>query len=931
MPIRVHKLAKELGVTSKDIMTEALNHGVEIANHMASLSEADANMIRAFLQTAPPSQEEKDKEAADKAAAEAAVLEDAKQKMAVAKAKKEVAQAKKEAAEAGATEAEGLVAGDEVAEEGYLPSASAEPAIASDERSFDALTPPDISGEAARARENEIAEAEARELARTGRVLSVSTESIAGSVVNALPQPLTPETPEEEEAPAEESVQPRQINLVSPTDSSTVVSKSANSMSDRKPTRELPQRRQAQILGHKEIPIARRAPTTRGRSNAPGSRPGTGTPGDPPGMIQTKSSGSKRTFVRAPQRGGGGRFGGGPGRGGPGGGGRGGRGGNQPRMQQPKRQAVEIKPKDCMVQLPINIKTLSAAMGVKSGMIIEKLLKNHGMFLSINSQLDNDLLETISLEFECEIQIQDEKDLEKEFVSEEVESFESDTDDMEPRAPIVTFLGHVDHGKTSLLDFIRKSRVADKEDGGITQHIGAYRVETDGGPVVFLDTPGHRAFTDMRARGANVTDVVVLVVAADDGVMPQTEEAIAHAKAADAQIIVAINKCDKPDANPAQVKQQLSGLGLQPEDWGGDTVCVEVSAVTGAGIDSLLEYLSLVTEILDLKADPTRPAVGTVIESLQKKGEGNVARVIITDGTLSRGDSYLVGHVFGKVKAIKDSDGKMLKEAGPAVPVEVSGLAELPAAGERFFVVRDMAKAKQLAEERQRVLRDQRLGASTASGLEGLLKRATTAQVQLIVKADTVGSLEVLKKTIKELEHAEVEPKIIHSAVGGVTDTDVTLADASDAIILGFHVTDSATARRLADEKGVEIRHYSVIYNLLDELKLALEGKLAPEERETITGHLEVNKIFKVSRVGTIAGCQVSDGLIRSIARARLTRDGIVIFEGKIASLRHVKDDVKEMKDGQECGVRLEGFDDIKVGDIIEPYEIEKIKRTLSD
>ncbi|MEZ6194401.1 MAG: translation initiation factor IF-2 [Planctomycetota bacterium] len=796
------------------------------------------------------------------------------------------------------------------------------------------LSPPDLLGIVARRREEEAARARADEepaeaAGATAPTLNVSTDEIAARTVNRAP--ITPPRPEAEaEAEVDEAPQPKEMRISSPGEMRTVQTRGVNPVSDKEPTREMPQRRQAKILGHKEIrppQPTRRPPMDRGR---PG--PGAGGPSaplDPGGMIQTKSQGSKRTFVRAPQRGGGPGGGRRFGHGGPGGGG--GRGGQNRVQPQRRNKTTEVKPQDCTVEMPINIKNLSAAMAVKSGMIIERLLKNHGMFLNINSILDKDTLEIVALEFDCDITIKEEKDLEKEFVSEEVESFESDAANLEPRPPIVTFLGHVDHGKTSLLDHIRKTRVAEREDGGITQHIGAYRVKTKHGDVVFLDTPGHKAFTEMRARGANVTDVVVLVVAADDGVMPQTEEAVAHAKAAGVPIIVAMNKCDKPEANPMQVKQQLAGIGLQTEDWGGDTVCVEVSALTGQGIDSLLEYLSLYTEILELRADPTRPAVGTVIESMQKKGEGNVARVIITDGTLHRGDNYLVGHVQGKVKTIRLPDGKQVKEIGPAWPVEVPGLAELPAAGEKFFVVQDLAKARQLADERQRAIRDQRISGRAVSGLEGILKKAATDEINLIVKADTVGSLEVLKKSIMELEHDEVKPKIIHSAVGGITDTDVSLADASGAVILGFHVTDSGSARRLADERNVEIRLYTVIYEMLEFVTLAVEGRLKPTERENITGHLLVQKIFRVSKVGTIAGCIVEDGVIRGKAHARVTRDGVVVYQGKIASLRHHKDDVKEIKEGQECGIRMEGFDDVKVGDVIEPFEIEQVKRSLDD
>ena len=887
MPIRVYKLAKELGVTSKDVMAEAMNHGIEVQNHMGSLTEAQANMIRAFLYVAPPKTEAKP----------------------VQPAKKVVAPAKAETPTEPVPEA---------------PTQPVELAI---------VSPPALAGTSPTAArtESETAAPIPEPAVEAAPELSVSMGDIAASIINP---PASPKAEAPDDAAIEATEAPVISPVVTPSVTPTVTAKAVSAMENREPTRELPRRRQATILGHKELPREAAQPKARTGDRA-GQPPA--TPGE--GMIQTKSVGSKRTFVRAPQRGGGGPrgfrggggggFGGGRrGGGGPGGGGR--RGGfSRPRSKGP---AIPVeRPTSCQIQLPITVKDLSAAMGVKSSMIIEQLLKNHGMLPSINTTLDGDTVELIGLEFECEITVTEAANLEKQFVEKEVESYESEEDAYLPRAPIVTFLGHVDHGKTSLLDHIRKTRVADREHGGITQHIGAYRVNTPTGDVVFLDTPGHQAFTAMRARGANVTDVVVLVVAADDGVQPQTEEAVQHAQAAETPIVVAINKIDKPEANVMQVKQQLSGLGLQPEDWGGETVCVELSAQTGQGVDELLEYLGLVSEMLDLKADPVRPAAGTVIEALQKKGEGNVARVVITDGTMRRGDSFLCGHVFGKVKAIRLPDGKVVKEAGPAWPVEIPGLSELPAAGDKIFVVKDVNKARQLAEERQRNMRDERLASKQASGLENLLKQASTGQLNLVVKADTAGSLEVLRTEIMNLKHEEIEPKLILTGVGGITEADVGLADASNAVVMGFHVTDNPGARKLADEKGIEIRHYTVIYKLLDELKDALEGELAPEERETITGHLEVLKTFKVSKVGTIAGCIVQDGVIRSSSMIRLTRDGILIHEGKLASLRHVKDDVRVMKESQECGVRLDGYDDVKVGDIFEPYEIEKVKRKLGD
>jgi translation initiation factor IF-2 len=712
----------------------------------------------------------------------------------------------------------------------------------------------------------------------------------------------------------------REAPMLTPSSMKTVVSKEISTMADRPTTREPMQRRGGTIVGRKELP-APAARTTDGRSG----------PRVPviqhDGMVQTTSEGSKRTFVRSrtDQMGPKGR-------------------GRGPMMMPPGMRGAPqhgrqksasgtpatARPASIEIKMPITVKDLSSAMGVKSNEIIQKLLRDHGKLATLNMTLDKDTVELLGLDFECEIKVGEAHDLEKSFIDEQTEAFTDDPADLAPRPPIITFLGHVDHGKTSLLDYIRKTRVAEREHGGITQHIGAWRVSVPTGDVVFLDTPGHKAFTEMRARGATLTDVVVLVVAADDGVMPQTEEAIAHARAAGVEIVVAVNKIDKPEANPMQVRQQLVGLGLQPEEWGGTVGVFDVSALTGQGIDKLLEYLAVASDMLELKANPKRPAEATVIEAMQKKGEGNVVRLVITNGTLRRGDSFLCGQVFGKVKAIRLGGTKVVSEAGPAWPVEIGGLAELPQSGDKFFVVRDVEKAKNLAAERTRQLRDKKLNVTQHVNLESLLKQAATGQLNLVLKVDTTGSLEVLKKSIMELSHAEIQPRIIHSAVGPVTETDVTLADASDAVILGFHVTDSAAARRLAEDKGVEIRHYHVIYKLIDELKEALEGRLAPEEKEVITGHVEVRQIFRVSKIGTIAGCYVQDGVIRRTARVRLMRNGILIHEGKIESLKHMKDDVKEITEGRECGIRIDGYDDIKVGDTIEPYEIEKVKRTLS-
>jgi translation initiation factor IF-2 len=857
MPIRVYKLAKELRVTSKDIMSEALNHGIEVQNHMGSLSEAEANLLRAFLYTPEP----------DPVPEPEPVIE------------------------APAPEPEVKV---NTATEEVATPISKEPGVLS------------LTGMPTQpAPVAEVPEVEEAVVAPPAPPREIKT---------VRPPSSTPAVAAEVESPDEvEETKPREARVVKPISSRSKTSSTGSATSERqKPTR-APTRRGPNIVGHREVKA----------KPDPGPRSDRTPVNDSPGMVQTRSEGHRRVFVPAPNRGGGPRHRGGAfGR-------TGGRKSSRAQQQRPKsKEATEIeRPSSIQVQMPISVKDLSAAMALKAGDILAALMKDHGMMPNINSMLDKETVELIGLSFECEITVEDEVTLEQEL--EEVEEYTDAGEDLEPRAPIIAMLGHVDHGKTSLLDRIRGARIAEREHGGITQHIGAWRVQVPTGEVVFLDTPGHQAFTEMRARGANVTDIVVLVVAADDGVMPQTEEAVAHAKAAETPIVVAINKCDKPEANPAQVKQQLVGLGLQPEEWGGETGVFELSAQTGKGVDELLEYLALTAEVLELKANPKRPGEATIVEALQKKGEGNVVHVIVKNGTLRTGDQFLCGAVFGRIKAIRGSDGETLKEALPGWPVEIPGLNELPSSGEILRVVKDSGRAKEVAEQRKTTRREARLTQNTHTSLENLLQQANIDQVKIILKVDTHGSMEVLQTAIEDLSHEEIEPKIIHAAVGGVTETDVTLADASDAVILGFHVTDNTAARRLAAERGVEIRHYTVIYTLLEELTEALEGRLAPDEQEVITGHVEVRKIFRVSRIGTIAGCHVLDGNIRRIARVRLTRNGILIHEGDLDTLKHHKDDVKEIKEGGECGIKILDYDDIKVGDIIEPYEIRKIKRTF--
>ena len=558
-----------------------------------------------------------------------------------------------------------------------------------------------------------------------------------------------------------------------------------------------------------------------------------------------------------------------------------------------------------------------------------KALLDRRLMMTINSAIDLETAKSLAANFGAEVET---RSFEQEIIAESDKA--ADPKDLVTRWPVVTIMGHVDHGKTTLLDSIRETRVAEREAGGITQHIGAYLVsagEKSGKSIVFLDTPGHSAFTMMRARGAKITDVVVLVVAADDGVMPQTREAIDHAKAANVKIIVAVNKIDKPGANPETVKRQLTDLGLMPEDWGGQTVFVEVSAKKKTGIDTLLEMILLVTELDDLKANPKRSAIGTVIETKLDKGRGPVATVLIQDGTLRVGDNVIAGPVVGKVRALIDDRGRNLKLAGPSTPVELLGLESLPSPGDGFQQVADAAKARQIATFRQGQAKDKAHAARgsrlTLESLQAQLSDEGAKDLPLIIKADVQGSAEVLADTLAKLTDDKTRIKIIHSAVGAINESDVLLATASNAIIIGFNVRPDRNAAEVAEREKVDIRHHSVIYHVTDEIKKAMAGLLEPTFKEQRIGIAQVRETFKVPKIGTIAGCMVTDGRItrQGDAQARLLRDNVVVWEGKLASLKRFKDDVSEVKTGFECGLGLQNFNDIKVGDVIEVFQLERV------
>ena len=573
----------------------------------------------------------------------------------------------------------------------------------------------------------------------------------------------------------------------------------------------------------------------------------------------------------------------------------------------------------------ITVKELCEKLGKPTAEVIKNLIFL-GVMAGVNQEIDFATAEKLCEKYEVIAERKEEET--------ELEAFEEDTDiveeNLEKRPPIVTIMGHVDHGKTSLLDAIRKARVTDTEAGGITQHIGAYTVTLNGEKITFLDTPGHEAFTAMRARGAQVTDIVILVVAADDGIMPQTKEAISHCKAANVPMIVAINKIDRPGANVDRVKQELTEHGLVSEDWGGDTICVPVSAKTGENLDSLLEMILLTAEMQELTADPNRKSKGTVIEAKLDKGRGAVASLLIQNGTLHVGDSILVGSTYGRIRAMFDDMGKKIKSAGPSIPVEVLGLSEVPAAGDRFVVVKDEKTARNMAEIRKDKIKTESHQTSHRVSLEDLysqIQEGKVKELSIIVKADVQGSVEAIRQSLEKLSTDDVKVRVIHGAVGAITETDITLAAASNALMIGFNVRPDSNAIAAAERDGVDIKTYRIIYDAIEDVKSAMIGMLDPEYKEVVNGKAEVRMTYKISNVGTIAGCYVTDGKIVRNSEIRVIRDGIVIFESVLASLKRFKDDAKEVNKGYECGLSVERFNDLKEGDIIESFTMEAIKR----
>ena len=609
---------------------------------------------------------------------------------------------------------------------------------------------------------------------------------------------------------------------------------------------------------------------------------------------------------------------------------RGGKGGKQRKgssLQQGFQKPAQAVNRDVVIGETITVGDLANKMAVKGSQVIKAMMKL-GAMATINQVIDQETAQLVAEEMGHKVILRRENELEEAVMSDRDTGAQA-----EPRAPVVTIMGHVDHGKTSLLDYIRSTKVASGEAGGITQHIGAYHVETDNGMITFLDTPGHAAFTSMRARGAQATDIVVLVVAADDGVMPQTIEAIQHAKAAQVPVVVAVNKIDKPEADPDRVKNELSQYGIMPEEWGGESQFVHVSAKAGTGIDELLDAILLQAEVLELKAVRKGMASGAVIESFLDKGRGPVATVLVREGTLNKGDIVLCGFEYGRVRAMRNELGQEVLEAGPSIPVEILGLSGVPAAGDEVTVVRDEKKAREVALYRQGKFREVKLARQQKSKLENMFANMTEGEVHevnIVLKADVQGSVEAISDSLLKLSTDEVKVKIIGSGVGGITETDATLAAASNAILVGFNVRADASARKVIESESLDLRYYSVIYHLIDEVKAAMSGMLSPELKQQIIGLAEVRDVFKSPKFGAIAGCMVTEGVVKRHNPIRVLRDNVVIYEGELESLRRFKDDVNEVRNGMECGIGVKNYNDVRTGDMIEVFEIIEIKRTIA-
>ncbi len=921
MATRIFELARELGVTSKVVLEKCRAEELEIKNHMSTVSAGLEATIREWFSesdtqhTAVESTEHVDlasaREEAKKARRRRKKDEDVEDAPAAEDADAPVEEAPAEVEVVADAPAE-VVEADEPVEAAEPAEPVAEAPAPQEDAPTDVADAPEEVAEAADA---PVAEAPAEEEA---------TDAIGAAAEASAPEP---EAEPDEVQPAGPQVVPAPAVLKGP----RVIRVEAPEPEVRRPR---PPRRPPMGGG--------------GPGGRPGPDMGGAPPADAPGRKGRKAGPAGRDDAkrRSPRRKGGGRSADGAGAGA--GKGRGWRdadlaerterlaaavgGGMRRHRASQGRQpnaAGGAQGGKVDIEEPITIKSLSAATGIKSAMIIRTLM-GMGTMATINQSISAEIAEAVALEMGFELNIKLAETGEEQVLKQFEERQQGE---QVSRAPVVTFLGHVDHGKTSLLDRIRETTVADGEAGGITQHTGAYRVDIGDSHVVFLDTPGHEAFTAMRARGANMTDVVVLVVAADDGIMPQTVEAISHAKAAGVPIVVALNKIDMPNANIQRVFGQLAEHELAPQEWGGSTEVIQTSAMTGEGVDTLVETLSLEAELLELKAETDAPASGFVVESEVSQGRGVVATLLVLDGTLNIGDVILAGSGYGRVRQMADCNGKAIKSAGPATPVEISGLDEVPRAGDRFYVLADIEKARQVAQERRDEVRQATLSAGTQVTLENLFSKIEDGQihdVNLILKADVQGSLEALIGTLEKLNTDEVRLNVLHRGVGGISTGDVTLAEASNAIIIGFNVVAASAARSEAETKGIDIRTYRVIYDIVEDMRKVLEEGLAPEIREEHLGRAEVRQVFKVSRVGTIAGCFVTDGRVMRNALVRIIRNDVVLEdERKLDSLKRFKDDAREVRNGMECGLKIAGYDDLKEGDQLEFYERVEIERKL--
>lgn len=939
--VRVYELARELNIDSKELVDRLTDSGMNVKNYMSTLDEDAAQEARKII-----------------SGSVSEVIEEKRIKPTVIRRRKKQVRVEPETPpvemKAEAQEAEAPPAEPELPPEEKEPEETAPPVAEAEEAPVETVSGVEPVQEAAEAREEaavsaeaEEAAAEEQEAAAPGEAPEVEEEAPqAAAAEAAAPEAQVEETAPEppEEAPVAEAPAEAEPAPVKAEETAKAKPKKGKKRKVDQPARivkraeEGPLRdllaKQAEEQQQEEAPARRQAPkpaeiakeaADKAKKEKPSKRKRGRRGGEVSEAVEAPQKGvvrqrkkeiferadlygeergvGKRKDKKAPKRGR-----------------EAARRQRQTEITVPKAIKRRIK-----VGEAVTVSELARAMGVKAIEVIKKLL-SLGIAANINQSIDYETASVVADDFGYEI--------EQETLAAEnlLAETEDKPEDLKPRPPVVTIMGHVDHGKTSLLDYIRNSNITEGESGGITQHIGAYYVESDEGDIVFLDTPGHEAFTAMRARGAKVTDLIVLIVAADDGVMPQTREAVNHARAAEIPIVVAINKIDKPNANVDKVKRELAELGLSPEEWGGDTIFGNISAKTGEGVDELLGLILLQAEMMELKGNPDKPARGTIIEAKLDKAKGPVATVLVKNGTLRQGDFFICGQHYGRVRAMLDHRGRKMTSAGPAVPVEIYGISGVPMAGDEFVVVQDEKIAKQVIEQRKDESRKAELAKKSIVSLDDLferIKEGGVKELNIVLKGDVQGSIEALADSLVKLSTDEVKLNIIHSGTGAISESDVMLASASDAIIIGFNVRANPRGTEVAEKENVDIRYYDVIYNVLQDIRLAMAGLLEPVFKENVIGHVDIKEVFRVPKVGAIAGCYVTDGHVERNANVRVLRDNVVVHDGKIASLRRFKDDVKEVQTGYECGIGLERFQDLKPGDVFEIYELERVEAEL--